>query len=99
MRANLQAANRLANAISDKQQLSSAEPVNVAEQYDALPILRKWKPVDANECAEEVQLRNYSLTPAFKLAGLSKHAATISLSQVRYDVKQKLWQPDLKWGS
>jgi hypothetical protein len=39
MNANLQAANRLANEIFDKQQLSSAETVIATEQYDALPIL------------------------------------------------------------
>jgi hypothetical protein len=41
MNANLQAANRLANEIFDKQQLSNAETVIAAEQYDALPILKK----------------------------------------------------------
>jgi hypothetical protein len=42
MKVNLQAANRLANAIFDKQLLST-EPVNATEQYDALPLLRKVK--------------------------------------------------------
>ena len=60
------------------------------EQYDAFPILRKWKPEDANEYAEEIQ--NNNLTPTFKLMGLSKYAVTISLSPVQFGVKQKLMQ-------
>lgn len=43
MNANLRAAYRLANEIFDKQQLSKAETVIAAEQYDALPILKKVK--------------------------------------------------------
>lgn len=62
MNAILPAANRLANEIFDKQQLSNAETVIAVEQYDALPIPRKWKPVDVNEYAEEIQNKN--LTPA-----------------------------------
>ena len=80
MNANLQGANRLANEIFDKQQLSSAETVIATEQYDALPTPRKWKPVDANKYEEEIQ--NNNLTPAFKLMGLSKYVATVSLSLV-----------------
>jgi hypothetical protein len=41
MNAILPAANRLANEIFDKQQLSNAETVIAVEQYDALPIPRK----------------------------------------------------------
>jgi hypothetical protein len=92
MNANLQAANRLVNEIFDRQQLSSTE----TEQYDALPILRKWKPMDANEYAEGIQ--NNNLTPAFKLMGLSKYAATISVSPVQFGVKRKLLQPNFKRG-
>jgi hypothetical protein len=66
--------------------------VIAAEQYDALPILKKWKPVDANEYAEEIQNKN--LTSAFTLTGLSKYAATISLSPVQFVVKQKMLQPN-----
>jgi len=47
--------------------------------------------VDANEYAEEIQNKN--LTPAFMLMGLSKYAATISLSPVQSGVKQ---QPNFK---
>jgi hypothetical protein len=68
--------------------------VIAAEQYDVLPILKKWKPVDANEYAEEIQNKN--LTPAFKLMGLSKYAATISLSPVQFGVKQKQLQPNFR---
>ena len=88
MNANLEAANRLANEIFDRQQFSSAETVIQTEQYDALPIVRKWKPVDANEYAEGIQ--NNNLTPAFKLMGLSKYAATISVSPVQFGVKREL---------
>jgi hypothetical protein len=69
--------------------------VIATEQYDALPILWKWKPVDANKYAEEIQ---NNLTPAFKLMGLSKYAATMPLSPVQFGVKQKLMRPNFKRG-
>ena len=50
--------------------------------------------MDANEYAEEIQ--NKSLTSAFMLMGLSKYAATISLSPVQFGVKLKLLQPNFK---
>jgi hypothetical protein len=41
MNANLQAANRLANEIFHKQQLSNAETGIATKQYDAFPVRRK----------------------------------------------------------
>jgi len=83
--ANLQAANPLVNEIFHKQQLSNAQTGIATEQYDTFPVRRKWKPVDANEYAEEIQNKN--LTPAFMLMGLNKYEATISLSPVQFGVK------------